>query len=64
MTATELGTPAEVAKLLHTTTAALSQDRYLGQGIPYIKHGRKVLYRWSDVHTYLDEHTVNPQDAA
>ncbi|MDS1115305.1 helix-turn-helix domain-containing protein [Gordonia westfalica] len=56
----KLVTPAEVAAMLHTTTAALSQDRYLGQGIPYVKHGRKVLYRWEDLHSYLAANTVNP----
>lgn len=55
-----LATPAEVAAEMHTTVAALSQDRYLGRGIPYIKHGRKVLYRWDDVCAYLAANTVNP----
>lgn len=62
--ALELATPDEVAQVLHTTTARLAQDRYIGRGIPYVKHGRKVLYRWADVHAYLDANTVNPQDAA
>lgn len=55
-----VGTPQEVADFMHTTPAALSQDRYLGRGIPYVKHGRKVLYKWSDVHAYLEANTVNP----
>lgn len=55
-----IATPAEVADYLQTTEAKLSQDRYLNRGIPYVKHGRRVLYRWSDVHTYLDNNTVNP----
>ena len=56
----QLATPQEVADFLHTTPAALSQDRYLGRGIAYVKHGRKVLYRWSDVHAYIAANTVNP----
>lgn len=60
----DLATPAEVASALHTTIAALSQDRYLGQGVPYIKHGRKVLYRWTDVRDYLAANTVIPGGAA
>ncbi|MFW0789654.1 DNA-binding protein [Gordonia sp. CPCC 205333] len=55
-----VGTAAEVAAFMHTTPAALAQDRYLGRGIPYVKHGRKVLYKWSDVQSYLDSNTVNP----
>lgn len=58
-----LATPSEVAKALRTTEAALSQDRYLNQGIPYCKHGRRVLYRWADVHAYLAAHTVTPESA-
>ncbi|GAA12582.1 helix-turn-helix domain-containing protein [Gordonia alkanivorans] len=56
----ELATPSEVADYLHTTAAALAQDRYLGRGLPYTKHGRKVLYRWADVDAYLAANTVNP----
>lgn len=55
-----LATPAVVASYIHTTVASLAQDRYLGRGIPYVKHGRKVLYRWEDVHAYLAANTVNP----
>ena len=55
-----LATPDEVADYLHNTTAQLNQDRYHRRGIPYIKHGRKVLYRWEDVHAYLSANTVNP----
>ncbi|WP_347957939.1 DNA-binding protein [Gordonia aichiensis] len=61
---TNLATPKEVAEAMHTTTSALAQDRYLGRGIPYIKHGRKVLYRWSDVDAYITANTVVPGGAA
>lgn len=60
----ELATADQLAQFMHTTTAKLAQDRYLNQGVPYIKHGRKVLYRWSDVHQYLDANTVTPGGAA
>lgn len=60
----EMATPPEVAEYMHTTPAALAQDRYQRRGIPYIKHGRKVLYRWADVHAYIAANTVNPSDAA
>ncbi|WP_372452503.1 DNA-binding protein [Gordonia sihwensis] len=64
MTLDDLATPPQVAEVLHTTTSALAQDRYLGRGIPYIKHGRKVLYRWPDVEAYLAANTVIPGGAA
>lgn len=58
--ADELATPDEVAAHMHTTTASLAQDRYKGMGVPYIKVGRRVLYRWNDVQAYLDANTVTP----
>ncbi len=60
----DIATPAEVAEALHTTPGKLSQDRHLGRGIPYIKHGKKVFYRWSDVRAYLDANLVVPDGAA
>ncbi|MGW0455264.1 helix-turn-helix domain-containing protein [Gordonia sputi] len=56
----QLATPQQVAEFMHTTVEHLAQDRYLNRGIPYVKHGRRVLYRWADVFDYIREHTVNP----
>ncbi|HNP57520.1 MAG TPA: DNA-binding protein [Gordonia sp. (in: high G+C Gram-positive bacteria)] len=55
-----MGTADEVAKVVRVTTAALAQDRYLGRGIPYVKHGKRVLYRWDDVRAYLDANRIDP----
>ena len=60
----ELATAEQIAEFMHTTTAKLAQDRYHRVGLPYVKHGRRVLYRWSDVHRYLDANTVVPGGAA
>jgi len=49
----DLGTPGDVAQYLHTTVANLAQLRYLGRGPKFIKVGRRVLYRWSDVADWL-----------
>ncbi|WP_445161425.1 helix-turn-helix transcriptional regulator [Mycobacterium sp. Dal123C01] len=57
-----LATPAEVAKYLHTTPASLAQDRYKGTGPKFIKRGRRVLYRWSDILEWLDRNTVQRTD--
>jgi hypothetical protein len=57
-----LGTPPEVAEYLHTTTAALAQDRYKGTGPKFIKRGSRVLYRWSDVLEWLDRNTIQRTD--
>ena len=53
-TTTPLGTPAEVAKALHTTTASLAQMRYRGDGPAFVRIGkRRVLYRWIDVDDFI-----------
>lgn len=53
----KLLTPAELAEYLHTTVPNLAQLRYLGEGPAFIKAGRRVLYRESDVQAWLDENT-------
>lgn len=45
-----------LAEFIHTTEAALSQDRYLGRGIPYTKVGSRVRYLRDDVLSYLAAH--------
>lgn len=57
-----LATPNQVAEFMHTTAARLAQDRYRGTGPRFIKHGRRVLYRWADVHAYLDANTLQRTD--
>ncbi len=57
-----LATPAEVAQYLRTTTAALAQDRYRGTGPKFIKHGSRVLYRWSDIVEWLADNTYQRTD--
>ena len=57
-----LATPTEVAEYLHTTTAALAQDRYKGTGPKFIKRGSRVLYGWRDVLEWLDRNTFQRTD--
>lgn len=58
-------TPKQLAKLIYTSEAALSQDRYLGRGIPYTKIGARVRYLRDDVLAYLAAHrTAGPNSAA
>ncbi|EHB53792.1 hypothetical protein MycrhDRAFT_4255 [Mycolicibacterium rhodesiae JS60] len=58
----EVATPREVAEFLHQTEGSLAQDRYRGIGPRFIKHGRRVLYRWADVYAYLEANTVQRTD--
>ncbi|HYQ36846.1 MAG TPA: helix-turn-helix domain-containing protein [Mycobacterium sp.] len=56
----QLATPEQVAESLNVTTSTLAQQRYRGIGLPYIRVGRAVRYRWADVRAYLDARTVKP----
>ena len=49
----DIATPGQVAKALFTTEAALAQMRYKGTGPNFVKVGRRVLYRWSDVEKWI-----------
>lgn len=52
----ELGTPAQVAEVLHTTEASLAQMRYRGDGPIFVRAGRRrVLYRWADVDQWIKD---------
>lgn len=55
----ELATAAQVADYLQISEAALAQNRYRGVGPKFIRHGRRIFYRWSDVQAYLDAATVS-----
>lgn len=54
----DIALPREVAPVLDTTLAGLAQLRYRGTGPRFIKRGRRVLYRWSDIRDYLAQNTV------
>lgn len=49
----KLLTPEEVAEQVALTITQLSQLRYLGRGPLYLKLGRRVRYRQSDVDDWL-----------
>lgn len=49
------------ATLLNSTHASLEKDRAIGHlGVPYVKAGRRVLYRLSDLEAWLDRRRVTP----
>lgn len=59
-----LGEPVEVGEYLGgIPVRTLGQWRYLGKGPRWIKVGRHVRYRWSDVEAWLDEQTAKGHDA-
>jgi hypothetical protein len=57
-----LATPAQVAKYLYTTEAALAQMRYMGSGPKFIKIGRRVLYNWDDLLDWIRNNTIQRTD--
>lgn len=57
-----LATPREVAELMRTTEGVLAQKRHKGEGIPFVRDGRKVLYRWADVDAYIESRLITRTD--
>jgi hypothetical protein len=58
----DIALPMQVAEVLNTSLAGLAQMRFRGTGPKFIKAGKKVLYRWSDVRSYLDANTCQRTD--
>lgn len=56
-TDTRLIPPADLADYLGESTQKLARMRVDGTGPRYIRVGRTVRYRWSDVQAWLDENT-------
>ncbi|AWN74923.1 helix-turn-helix domain-containing protein [Legionella anisa] len=44
-----------LAAILNCSTKLLEHHRWAGEGVPYIKIGRKVLYRKCEVLDFLDQ---------
>ena len=49
----EIMTAEELAGGIRSSVGALSQDRYLRRGIPYLKLGRRIRYVRAEVARYL-----------
>jgi predicted DNA-binding transcriptional regulator AlpA len=58
----DLGTPGEVAEYLHTTVPTLAQLRTPAGDPKFIKAGRRIRYRSSDVADWLDRNTMRRTD--
>ena len=49
------------AELICSSTSSLEKDRATGHlGVPYVKAGRRILYRLCDLETWLNANTVVP----
>ena len=58
---TEVIKEAQAAEMLSRAVQTLRNDRHLRQGPPYIKLGRSIRYRVSDLMDYLDKHRIDPE---
>lgn len=54
----------EVAERLNCKVSTLRKWRLLGSGPAYVKVGRRVRYRETDLMAYLDAHCVQPAGGA
>jgi hypothetical protein len=45
-----------IAAILDCSIATIERDRWIGNGIPFIKIGRMVRYRKTDIKIWLDRH--------
>jgi hypothetical protein len=53
------------ANLLNSTNSSLEKDRAIGHmGVPYVKAGRRVIYRLADLDEWLDSKRIVPTDKA
>jgi hypothetical protein len=53
------------ASLLDSSGASLEKDRAIGHmGVPYVKAGRRVIYRLSDLDAWLKSNRVVPSPNA
>jgi len=50
---TTLLTTDEVAAFLKISPKTLERDRWLGQGIPFVRVGRIVRYRADDIEAFI-----------
>ena len=54
-------TPEEASEILGVTAKSLSNSRYTGTGlqVPYIKMGKIIRYKKSELEAYIDKNTIN-----
>lgn len=55
-------TEREVSKITRRAVQTLRNDRHYGRGFPYIKIGRSVRYKESDVIQHMESKRIAPED--
>lgn len=64
MSTEPLYSPPPIAEHCDLSVQALALMRHEGTGPAYVKVGRRVRYRMSDVEAWLDAHTVTTSESA
>lgn len=57
-------TQQETAPFRGGSVKTLERDRWAGQGIPYLKLGRRVVYRAQDVIDWVEAQRINTTRSA
>lgn len=53
-----------VAAIRDCSTKTLERERWIGNGIPFIKMGRLVRYRKNDIRQWLENHAIKQSTIA
>lgn len=51
-------TQAQVSEIICMSEAWLEQSRFKGTGLPYVKIGRSIRYRSSDINSFVTANVV------
>jgi hypothetical protein len=52
------------SEILGRAVQTLRNDRHLRKGAPYIRIGRSIRYRLSDLLDYIESHRIDPESAS
>lgn len=50
------------AKMIKKATGTLCNDRTMSRGLPYVKISGRILYDVDDIHRYLADRKITPED--
>ena len=64
MTETDFLTPREYARYRRCSVRTLDRERAEGRGCPYVRLGRRILYRRADIERHMEAHLRGAREAA
>ena len=64
MTDTDLLTPQEYARYRRCSLRTLDRERAEGRGRPYVRLGRRILYRRADIERHMVAHLRGAREVA